>query len=355
MPADVFISYKRNDLERVEIIARALQAKGLDVWYDAKLQAGSSFDSEITKALRSARSVLVCWSKESCESEWVRAEATEGRQRQTLVSVLLERCDPYPPFNLIHHEDLSDWRGQEDHVGWRRVLSAIGSRTGRQDLVTTGGPAPARAPAARTSAAGGAVLLAAAGLLVAAAVAGGAWWFMAGPGASAPAPVDTPVQEASAAARATEPAPEPAASAAPAPAEAEPAPASPAPAETTAAPASAPQARFRMLGDARAFGRPERRVEAIRFEQDEHRYPRAGARFFETLATDLSDSRVREIEIIAPQMQGDEAALELRERRLAALVEGFKARGAPPAVITIGYEDAEPGAYRITIYHHPDA
>ena len=126
--ADVFISYKRADRDRIEPIAAGLQGLGFSVWYDARLDAGSSFDEEITRELRAARCVLVCWSAGSVESEWVRSEATEGRKRGVLVSCLLEPCEPFPPFNLVHHEDLSQWRGGDKHPAWLRLREVIGRR-----------------------------------------------------------------------------------------------------------------------------------------------------------------------------------------------------------------------------------
>jgi hypothetical protein len=126
--ADVFISYKRSDRDRIQPIAAGLQSLGFSVWFDARLDAGSSFDEEITRELRAARCVLVCWSQGSVESEWVRAEATEGRKRRALVSCLLEPCEPYPPFNLVHHEDLSQWRGDDKDPAWLRLRDVIGRR-----------------------------------------------------------------------------------------------------------------------------------------------------------------------------------------------------------------------------------
>ena len=42
---DVFISYKRRLRPRVEEIATALRALGVTVWYDAALEAGTSFSA----------------------------------------------------------------------------------------------------------------------------------------------------------------------------------------------------------------------------------------------------------------------------------------------------------------------
>ncbi len=56
---DVFISYKRRVRPQVERVAAALRAEGLDVWFDAALEAGSSFSAEISAQVRGARCILV--------------------------------------------------------------------------------------------------------------------------------------------------------------------------------------------------------------------------------------------------------------------------------------------------------
>jgi hypothetical protein len=128
---DVFISYKRDERAEVEAIARALKALKLTVWFDAELRSGASFDQEIERQVRAARCVLVCWSPGATASEWVRAEATIGRQRDVLAAVMLLACDLPPPFNLVHTEDLTRGPGGG---GWLNVLERIGALTGRSGL-----------------------------------------------------------------------------------------------------------------------------------------------------------------------------------------------------------------------------
>jgi hypothetical protein len=50
--SDVFISYKRRMRPRVEEIASALTAMGLEVWFDAALEPGRSFAAEIGSEVR---------------------------------------------------------------------------------------------------------------------------------------------------------------------------------------------------------------------------------------------------------------------------------------------------------------
>ncbi len=159
---DVFISYKRRARPQVERVAAALRAEGLDVWFDAALEAGSSFSAEISAQVRGARCILVCWTGDAFphggdRNGWVLGEAQIGRERGVLVPVMLERCPLDPPWNTLHTEDLTGWLAKPggDDAAWRGVLAAIGRHVGRPDLasrVSLAGEsrpaAPERAPPA---------------------------------------------------------------------------------------------------------------------------------------------------------------------------------------------------------------
>ena len=93
--SDIFISYKRRLRPQVERIAGALRELGLDVWFDAALEPGVSFSAEISHEVRNAGCVLVCWSNDAFphggdENGWVLGEASIGRKRGRLVTVMLE-------------------------------------------------------------------------------------------------------------------------------------------------------------------------------------------------------------------------------------------------------------------------
>jgi len=73
---DVFLSYNREDQARAKLFADAFAAQGLSVWWDVGLRTGEAYDEVTETALRSAKAVVVLWSKKSVQSRWVRAEAT---------------------------------------------------------------------------------------------------------------------------------------------------------------------------------------------------------------------------------------------------------------------------------------
>jgi len=132
--SDVFISYKREEKERVEGIAEALRQLKLNVWFDAKLTPGHDFDEEINREVRSAKSVFVCWSTRAVESRWVRAEASVGHKRNVLVACFLEECEPWTPFNLVHAEDLSGAVLDGANRAWVKLVEQIGRQCGRPGL-----------------------------------------------------------------------------------------------------------------------------------------------------------------------------------------------------------------------------
>ena len=82
MPA-LFLSYARNDLERIRPLAAALERAGHDVWWDRHIAGGQEFSGAIEQALADADAVIVCWSANSVGSAWVRDEAAAGRDRSS--------------------------------------------------------------------------------------------------------------------------------------------------------------------------------------------------------------------------------------------------------------------------------
>lgn len=136
---DVFISYKHRLRSRVDEIATALKALGLDVWYDEGLTSGDDYAGAISEQLRAARCVVVAWSPDvfppADKHGWVRGEAQKGRDRDVLVAIMLEPTDLDPPWNTVQYENLADWTPDtDDRTNWRRTLRAIGSLVGRPGL-----------------------------------------------------------------------------------------------------------------------------------------------------------------------------------------------------------------------------
>lgn len=137
--ADVFISYKRDERHLVEQIATRLEALDLEVWFDASLNAGDTFSTEIDREVRQAKVVLVCWSPAAVASRWVIAEAQIGFTQNKLVAAYVAGPDdfdaPYP-FNSLQTEDLRAWFATPDdmHANWRGLLRGVAKLCDRADL-----------------------------------------------------------------------------------------------------------------------------------------------------------------------------------------------------------------------------
>lgn len=128
--ADLFISYARADEQIAERAACALRAEGYQVWRDDQLPAHRAYAEVIEERLKSAKAVIVLWSAEAAKSHWVRAEADTARADGTLVQAVLDDTVPPLPFNQIQCADLSDWNGDEDTPGWRKLKTSIAELAG---------------------------------------------------------------------------------------------------------------------------------------------------------------------------------------------------------------------------------
>ena len=122
---DIFISYSREDRPAARHFAECFTRAGFDVWWDAALRSGETFDEVIEKELRAAKAVVVLWSPRSVASRWVRAEATLADRFNKLVPVIIESCNLPIIFELTHATDLSDWTGDETDARWATLTEDI--------------------------------------------------------------------------------------------------------------------------------------------------------------------------------------------------------------------------------------
>lgn len=87
---DVFLSYKREERDIAEGLAKYLLTRGYDVWWDAALLAGEDFAKIVHAELTTARAVVVLWSKQARNSHWVRAEAALALANGTLINAVID-------------------------------------------------------------------------------------------------------------------------------------------------------------------------------------------------------------------------------------------------------------------------
>ena len=126
--ASLFLSYAREDVERVRPLARALERDGHSVWWDRHISGGQQFAGAIEQALAAAEVVIVCWTQSSVRSDWVRDEAAAGRDNGRLVPVTLDGCSPPLGFRQYHTIDLSGWNGRPRSPVLRPLKAAIAEK-----------------------------------------------------------------------------------------------------------------------------------------------------------------------------------------------------------------------------------
>ena len=181
---DVFISYKRDERERCRRIAEKLQALGLTVWFDSKIDAGVDFMKEVDQHVETCKAALVLWSTASVKSDWVISEATAAKNAQKLVSVKIEPCKTPTYFTTTNNIDLFNSNFSDYDEPWLRVVGRIGKLADRPGLALLLGAVEQRQRGNRTLGVGTVAALVAAGL----AGAGGYAY-----GLSQAAPVQVPV------------------------------------------------------------------------------------------------------------------------------------------------------------------
>jgi hypothetical protein len=135
---DLFISYAREDRDTALALARALQSRGIDVWWDRELTGGGDFAAEIERNLKAAPVAVVLWSAASVRSDFVRDESSRARELGKLLPVRIADVELPLGFGTLHTLDLLDWDGDAaddacealiDQVLQR--LAAAGPRDGR--------------------------------------------------------------------------------------------------------------------------------------------------------------------------------------------------------------------------------
>lgn len=122
--ADIFISYKRDDLATAQRIVRGLRARGLSVWWDQDIPPAAPWEATIEHELESATVVIVAWSRASAASDNVKAEARRARNQGKLIQVFVEPCDPPLFFGEHQGLDLGGWSGDIQDGRFETLLAA---------------------------------------------------------------------------------------------------------------------------------------------------------------------------------------------------------------------------------------
>lgn len=152
MASDIFISYAREDRERVQPIAEALAERGYGVWWDKGLRSGEDYRDRIEEMLQTARCVVVAWSRQSVESDFVIDEAGRGQRRGVLLPVFIdEGIEPPLGFGGIHTTDLSGWLDGRDDAALEQFVGDVENQLRPAAGVRAATPRPPAASGTRLS------------------------------------------------------------------------------------------------------------------------------------------------------------------------------------------------------------
>ncbi|NOQ47403.1 MAG: TIR domain-containing protein [Desulfobulbaceae bacterium] len=129
--ADVFISYKSEDREQARTLAKSFEANGWSVWWDRKIVPGETFDQVIERELDEAGCVVVLWSQNSADSDWVKNEAAVAAERGVLVPAMIENVKLPLAFRRKQTATLTEWDGEATHPGFQALCTGVAAVLGR--------------------------------------------------------------------------------------------------------------------------------------------------------------------------------------------------------------------------------
>jgi tetratricopeptide (TPR) repeat protein len=123
--AQIFLSYSREDLERVGPLVEALENEGYTVWWDRALNPGENFETTIDHEIQQAGCVVALWTEYSVQSQWVRNEAMEGMDRGVLVPAQLDDVRIPVAFKQVQTADFRDWPQSIETEEYRKFIKVI--------------------------------------------------------------------------------------------------------------------------------------------------------------------------------------------------------------------------------------
>ena len=173
MAYDIFISYRRTDQAVARALVEQLEARGVKVWWDQKIEGGEDWRDAIVAGLEAAEALVILFSEECNESKQLKKElAIADTLDKLVIPVLIEDTKPkghylyelaarnwiqvYPD-PASRASDLAERLARElDHVSHRAAAAAVQAEpqpvsppSGMSDAAPAT-PAPPK-PAARMS------------------------------------------------------------------------------------------------------------------------------------------------------------------------------------------------------------
>jgi len=130
MSRKLFISYSHEDKSVAKQVAEALSGRGYDLFWDAKIPTGMTFDTYIYRELEDSDAVIVLWSKHSVDSDYVKEEAEYAKNKRILVPLTIDATNPPFGFARLQTTDISGWHGSTKDPRWQAVVRSIDATLG---------------------------------------------------------------------------------------------------------------------------------------------------------------------------------------------------------------------------------
>lgn len=189
MTASIFISFSSHDRKAAETICKAVEQRGLECWISSRdIGPGENFQEAITRAIRSAKVMILVFSANANNSLEVKKEiALAGHYNVIVVPVRVE--DVVPNDALTYELAVRQWIDLFDdwETAIERLVRQLSSVTAPAEAAEPTAPQPNAAPAPpRTSVApeqararrrSTAPVIGALAILLIAVAAGAAWYF----------------------------------------------------------------------------------------------------------------------------------------------------------------------------------
>ena len=125
--SDIFISYRKDDVDQANVLQGALKEFGWSIWWDHEIATGQVYDEVITSELYSAKCIIVLWTKKSVSSEWIKDEAQVGADRKVLFPIIMDDVEIPMAFRRFQTANLSDWDGSNEHPVFKDLVRHIGN------------------------------------------------------------------------------------------------------------------------------------------------------------------------------------------------------------------------------------
>jgi TIR domain len=127
---DIFLSYSSADRFTARRIAKFLEDSGWSVWMDRFIKGGTAWHPELQAQLRSARCVVVLWTRDSVASDWVVAEARAARERQVLLPVKLHPVTPPDELAEVQCTQVTAWIDESNSFELQPLVDRVASFLG---------------------------------------------------------------------------------------------------------------------------------------------------------------------------------------------------------------------------------